>query len=168
MSYPEPHKYEIGTCYGCQKCLFCYENLKQKYCACNLEIKPTQKDTCPDQIIRGQQIHNRSYKVSKTHLAQVNWLKECDKFFGFNTNFNKNFDLTLCSACNSKHDRAKSLYSQSTNNPSNKSELDCETETDDLNELKVKLIIDAKKNSPPEKLLVFTMEEIKDFFLFQS
>ncbi|CAG8821569.1 5160_t:CDS:2, partial [Dentiscutata erythropus] len=134
----------------------------QKYCACNLEIKPTRKDTCPDRTIRGQQIHNRSYKVSKTRSAQVNWLKECDKFFGFNTNFNKNFDLTLCLACNSKHDQAKSLYSQSTNNPSDKSELDSETETDDLNELKVKLIIDAKKNSPPGKLLDTDTDTITD------
>ncbi|KAF0434020.1 hypothetical protein F8M41_004942 [Gigaspora margarita] len=74
----------------------------------------------------------------------------------------------LCSACNLKHDRAKSLYSQSKNDLSDKSDQSSDLETDNLTELKVKVIIDAKKNSPPGKWFVFTIDEIKDIYLLQS
>ncbi|CAG8494250.1 10255_t:CDS:2 [Scutellospora calospora] len=151
MSFSKLHEYDIKTCYSCQKCLFCFKDLKDNFCACDLTKKPSRTDTFPNRTIR----------------AQVNWLKECDKFFGYESDFNKNFDLTLCSACNSKHDRGKSLYLDDQSNISI-SDQDDEIEIINLTELKVMLIIDTKKtNLPPGKWLVFTTEEVNNFYSFQ-
>lgn len=168
MSLPNPREYDIGTCYGCQKCLFCFKDLRNNFCACDLTKKPSRTDTFPNRTIRGRQIHNRCYKTYKTRVAQVNWLKECDKFFGYESDFNKNFDLTLCSACNSKHDRGKSLNYLDDQSNISISDQDDEIEIINLTELKVMLIIDTKKtNSPPGKWLVFTTEEVNNFYSFQ-
>ena len=59
--------------------------------------------------MRGQQIHNRHYGVSTTYLSQITWLKECNEYFGYQSNFNMDFDMIFCSACNSKYDRTKIL-----------------------------------------------------------
>ncbi|CAG8759653.1 4744_t:CDS:1, partial [Cetraspora pellucida] len=114
MSLSKHHNYEIGACYGCQKCLFCFKDLKNKSCSCDLQIKPSRHDTSRSK--RGQQIHNRCYKIFKTRLAQVIWLKERSKLFGYNSNFDKNFDLTLCSTCNSRYDRIKNKKNSLSNN----------------------------------------------------
>ncbi|CAG8802525.1 26631_t:CDS:1, partial [Racocetra persica] len=82
MSLLKHRKYKLGTCYGCQKCLFCFKDLKNESCSCNLKIKPSRTDTFRSE--RGQEIHNRCYKISKTRLAQVTWLKERSNFFGYN------------------------------------------------------------------------------------
>lgn len=171
MSSPTPYK--IGTCYGCQKCLFCFIDLKNNSCSCNKNIKPSRSNTIPDRTVRGQQIYNRNYKISTTHILQTNWLKECNKVFGYQSNFDLNFDMTFCSACNSKYDRAKTLRAikkSSISSQSNNNEIEIiEIDKPIISELKVKIIIDTKKSnsSPSGKWFTLTTETIEDFYLFK-
>lgn len=143
MSIPTPRKYKIGTCYGCQKCLFCFIDLKNNSCSCNLNIKPSRSSTIPDRTVRGQQIHNRCYRISTTHLPQIAWLKKCNKYFGYLSNFNIDFDMTFCSACNSKYDRAKSSKTAKTSNKSQSNAIEViEVIDDDIKPIIIEEVID--------------------------
>ncbi|CAG8497562.1 16991_t:CDS:2 [Cetraspora pellucida] len=194
MSSPKHRKYKIGACYGCQKCLFCFKDLKNKNCSCDLKIKPSHNDTFRTKY--GQEAHNRCYKISTTRLAQVAWLKERSKFFEYNSNFDKNFNLTLCSTCNSRYNRVKNVISLSKDEKINQDNIinqdatdqdtidqdtiDQDTIDQDTVDQDIinQYIIDQNSeieatqstfdNSSAGKWLTFKEEEINNFYSFKS
>lgn len=93
-------EYLLGICYTCQKCLICFTS---KDCECEKNIKPTRVSK-PQ---RGQQIYSRVFTPNKELQAANQFLISANEKFQYNSNFDKSFSFTFCSACNSKFQRLK-------------------------------------------------------------
>jgi hypothetical protein len=94
-------EYLSGTCYTCQKCLFCFTS---ESCECKKHIKPTRVSK-PE---RGQQIYSRAFTPNNNLQISNKFLFAANAKFQYNSNFNNTFSFTFCSACNSKFQRLKS------------------------------------------------------------
>ncbi len=98
-----PCKYLPGTCYTCQKCLYCFKPPLRNSCTCPKEKRRT-RDKTPQQ---GQQIYQRVYKPNQPFPKAKQFLLNANNEFGYESNFEESFSYTFCSACNSKHQRLK-------------------------------------------------------------
>src|SRR5918999_1392484 len=96
--------YLPGTCYTCNKCLFCFSNLQIKSCKCKKTLKPKRKSKPK----AGQQIYPRIYTPTQNLPAATQFLFSADTKFQYNSDFHKEFSFTFCSTCNSKFQRLKS------------------------------------------------------------
>lgn len=107
-------EYQIGTCYSCQKCLYCNANLTIENCNCNKTIKPTNSKK------KGQLgfVRNGVYNPNKCHCVLVALLHSSNQLYGYESNFSKKFNFTLCSKCNSQLNRDQNTYNK--NNEKNK------------------------------------------------
>jgi hypothetical protein len=116
--------YQIGTCFICQKCLYCGESLISKECSCNKDEKPSKNNRTNEvQFYRGLCYHVKSCKpIIKEYLYNSN-LK-----FGYETDFSLSFSCSLCSACNSKISRENNKNSKKKNNSNNSSNKDDSSE----------------------------------------
>src|SRR2546429_1795751 len=94
------HKYLSGTCYICQKCLFCFTS---ESCECKKNIKPIRVSKPK----RGQQIYSRAFTLNNNLQISNQFLFTASVKFQYNSNFNNTFLFTFCSACNSKFQRLK-------------------------------------------------------------
>lgn len=94
-------EYLSGTCYTCQKCLFCFTS---ESCECKKYIKPTRVSK-PE---RGQQIYSRAFTPNNNLQISNKFLFAANAKFQYNSNFNNPFSFTFCSACNSKFQRLRS------------------------------------------------------------
>jgi hypothetical protein len=94
-------EYLSGTCYTCQKCLFCFTS---ESCECKKYIKPTRVSK-PE---RGQQIYSRAFTPNNNLQISNKFLFAANAKFQYNSNFNNTFSFTFCSACNSKFQRLRS------------------------------------------------------------
>jgi hypothetical protein len=94
-------KYLPGTCYSCQKCLYCFEFPQQNACKCNKNKQPT-RTKYPK---RGQQIYQRSFTPNLLFPKANKYLFDANIKFGYNSNFEKSFSYTFCSTCNSQIQR---------------------------------------------------------------
>jgi hypothetical protein len=94
-------EYLSGTCYTCQKCLFCFTS---ESCECKKNIKPTRVSK-PE---RGQQIYSRAFTPNNNLQISNKFLFAANAKFQYNSNFNNTFSFTFCSACNSKFQRLRS------------------------------------------------------------
>ena len=94
-------KYLLGTCYSCQKCLYCFEFPQQNPCKCNKNKQPT-RTKYPK---RGQQIYQRSFTPDLSFPTANKYLFDANIKFGYNSNFEKPFSYTFCSTCNSQIQR---------------------------------------------------------------
>lgn len=93
-------EYLPGICYSCQRCLICFTS---KNCECEKKIKPTRVSKPK----RGQQIYSRVFTPNKELQAANQFLFSASEKFQYNSNFDKSFSFTFCSACNSKFQRLK-------------------------------------------------------------
>src|SRR5215212_5733512 len=100
--------YKIGTCYNCQKCLYCFVELPQEICNCDLTKKPSRTSANIDRSKKGHQVYNR-HVTNTIHSAQLTFLQEANIKFEYGSNFNIDFDISLCVACNSKYERSKKI-----------------------------------------------------------
>jgi hypothetical protein len=94
-------KYLLGTCYSCQKCLYCFELPQQNPCKCNKNKQPT-RNKHPK---RGQQIYQRSFTPDLSFPTANKYLFDANIKFDYNSNFEKSFSYTFCSTCNSQIQR---------------------------------------------------------------
>ncbi|GBB90365.1 hypothetical protein RclHR1_01730013 [Rhizophagus clarus] len=97
-------KYLLGTCYSCQKCLYCFEFPQQNPCKCNKNKQPT-RTKYPK---RGQQIYQRSFTPDLSFPTANKYLFDANIKFVYNSNFEKPFSYTFCSTCNSQIQRYRS------------------------------------------------------------
>ncbi|RIB12698.1 hypothetical protein C2G38_2199965 [Gigaspora rosea] len=94
------YKYQIGTCYRSLKCLYCDKDLYlEDKCKCNLDQKPTKKNTKKTVFIR--------YYKPTLASEQINFLKEKSILFNFNIDFSSFTLFSLCSTCHSIFQRLK-------------------------------------------------------------
>ena len=92
------HKYLLGICYTCQKCLHCFQSSQQDSCKCKKSKQPlrTKKPK------RGQQIYQRVFTPNPLFPKANKFLLDANIKFNYNSNFEETFSYTFCSACNSK------------------------------------------------------------------
>jgi len=86
--------------------LYCFVDLTKKSCACDITKKPSQTDICGDRLTRGHQIHNH-HVSSQIHSSQLTFLQEINNQLEYESDFSIEFDIMLCSACNSRYERSK-------------------------------------------------------------
>ena len=97
------HKYLLGICYTCQKCLHCFQSSQQDSCKCKKSKQPlrTKKPK------RGQQIYQRVFTPNPLFPKANKFLLDANIKFNYNSNFEETFSYTFCSACNSKIQRLR-------------------------------------------------------------
>ena len=97
------HKYLLGICYTCQKCLHCFQSSQQDSCKCKKSKQPlrTKKPK------RGQQIYQRVFTPNLLFPKANKFLLDANIKFNYNSNFEETFSYTFCSACNSKIQRLR-------------------------------------------------------------
>ncbi len=107
----EERKYEIGTCYTCQKCLYCGVNLtcEENKCSCDKSLKPTNSKT---KKLQSGYVRNGVYDPHKSHSVLVTLLQSSNDLYGYNSNFSKKFNYTLCAKCNSQLARDQNAYNK--------------------------------------------------------
>ncbi|RIA83596.1 hypothetical protein C1645_860682 [Glomus cerebriforme] len=93
-------KYKIGTCYSCQKCLYCGVNLKKETCTCKKMVKPTRAN----RISLVKYAYSRAFDPN-SNFNQLDYIKIKNELFEYGCNFSKSFQFSLCSACNSSYQR---------------------------------------------------------------
>jgi hypothetical protein len=96
-------KYLPGTCYTCQKCLYCFKPPLRNPCTCPKEKRRT-RDKTPQQ---GQQIYQRVFKPNQPFPKANQFLFNANTEYGYGSNFEESFSYTFCSACNSKNQRLR-------------------------------------------------------------
>ena len=94
------HEYLSGTCYTCQKCLFCFTS---ESCECKKNIKPIRVSK-PE---RSQQIYSHAFTPNNNLQISNKFLFTANAKFQYNSNFNNTFSFTFCSACNSKFQKLR-------------------------------------------------------------
>jgi hypothetical protein len=97
------HKYLLGICYTCQKCLHCFQSSQQDSCKCKKSKQPlrTKKPK------REQQIYQRVFTPNPLFPKANKFLLDANIKFNYNSNFEETFSYTFCSACNSKIQRLR-------------------------------------------------------------
>jgi hypothetical protein len=110
-------EYKIGTCYSCQKCLYCDINLTiiENECSCNKTLKPTNNKT---KKIQTGFVRNGKYDPNTCHSVLINLLQSSNDLYGYNSNFSKKFNFTLCAKCNSQLTRDQNTYNKNEENKS--------------------------------------------------
>lgn len=98
-------KYLLGTCYSCQKCLYCFQSSRENLCNCKKNVQPSRVKNPK----RGQQIYQRSYSPNQTFPKSNEFLFASNKKYGYNSNFEESFSYTFCGTCNSQIQRLRSV-----------------------------------------------------------
>ena len=97
------HKYLLGTCYTCQKCLYCFEPAQLDSCTCKKSKQPSRAKKPK----REQQIYQRVFTPNPLFPKANKFLLDANIKFDYNSNFEETFSYTFCSACNSKIQRLR-------------------------------------------------------------
>src|SRR6266498_3451757 len=109
-------KYKIGTCFGCQKCLYCGIDLEKLTCKCRKTIKPTKKN-------------------------RTDFIKNRNEHFQYGYDLTKSFYLSFCSTCNSLYQRLKN--SGISNDSSNSIDISNNTYLTDVSEFTGSIDVEA-------------------------
>jgi len=97
-------KYLPGTCYSCQKCLYCFQFSQENSCKCKKFVQPSRIKNPK----RGQQIYQRSYTPDSAFPKSNEYLFDANNKFNYNSNFKEPFSYTFCGTCNSQIQRLRS------------------------------------------------------------
>jgi hypothetical protein len=126
--------YEIGTCFGCQKCLYCGINLKIETCNCQKLAKPSRKN-------RTDLVKNAFSRIfdPTSNPKQFEFIKSKNENFAYGFDLAKSFQFSFCTTCNSSYQRLSDKKSKSNNSASQKihiskdvPQLECNAEIIDL------------------------------------
>jgi len=148
--------YQIGTCFNCQKCLYCFIDLLQETCNCDITKKPLRSDANVDRTKKGYQTHNR-HVSSTLSLAQLTFLKEANEKFGYKQNFSTEFGISFCSACNSKYERSKTKKTKKTFQASTQNK-------EIITQINVQIIIKKNNESSPGKWIKLNVQNSTLFY----
>ena len=165
------HKYLLGICYTCQKCLSCFNS---NFCKYNKNIKLKRKSEPGS----GQQIYHCVFTPDKDLQTANQFLFAANTKFEYNSNFDKNVSFTFCSACNSKFQRLKGKDKLAKRKgktksakmgddfidietPSSPDEFsDVEEEEYDLKEIKLQIVIEKKGKKTSKTITIQPVEYI--------
>src|SRR6266498_2756446 len=104
-------KYLLGTCYSCQKCLYCSIDLTEdkEECDCDKAKKLTNSKYKKQQ---SGYIRNGVYDPNTSHPILITLLQTSNDLYGYNSDFSTRFNFTLCSKYNSQLTRNQSSYNK--------------------------------------------------------
>jgi hypothetical protein len=88
-------KYKRGTCFGCQKCLYCGVDLQQQKCKCKTSKPPNKKNRTAAVKYAYTRIFNPDWTKDKISFVQEKVLK-----YNYSINLKDTFNFSLCSKCN--------------------------------------------------------------------
>ncbi|GBB85775.1 hypothetical protein RclHR1_12210004 [Rhizophagus clarus] len=102
--------YKIGTCFGCQKCLYCGIDLKVGICNCKKIVKPSRKN-------RTDLVKNAYSRVfdHTSNPKQFEFIKIKNESFAYGYDLAKSFQFSFCSTCNSSYQRLSDKKPKSNN-----------------------------------------------------
>ena len=104
---PYKRQYTIGTCFLCQQCLYCDTKLSFIRCKCDLNIKPTLKNTKKEKSNLYFRVYNPQTKNTVYNKLQLEKLEEANTLYSYNTNFLSKFNFSLCILCHNMMARLK-------------------------------------------------------------
>ena len=86
--------YKIGTCFRCQKCLYCGIDLKVEICNCKKTVKPSRKNWT-------ELVKNAFSRVfdSTSNPKQFDFIKIKNESFAYGYDLAKSFQFSFCSTC---------------------------------------------------------------------
>jgi hypothetical protein len=101
-------KYKIGTCFGCQKCLYCGIDLIKETCECKKMVKPTRTNRTAAVKNAFPRVFNPNSSISS---KQLDFIKNKNECFQYGYDLKKSIQLSFCSACNSfyQHSAVKNM-----------------------------------------------------------
>lgn len=97
------HKYLLGTCYTCKKCLYCFQPPQRTLCKCKKDKQPARVSNPK----RGWQIYQRVFIPNQPLQIANEFLFTANTKFDYNSNFQEKFSYTFCTSCNSKFQRLR-------------------------------------------------------------
>lgn len=118
-------KYKNGTCFGCQKCLYCNIDLKKDTCNCKKTVKPTKKNRTD--LVKNA--YPRAFKPASSNSKQLDYVKNKNECFQYGYDLKKTIQFSLCTTCNSFYQR---LSDSNSSRKTGKSEETEATEVIDL------------------------------------
>ena len=89
--------YKIGTCFRCQKCLYCGINLKVEICNCKKTDKPSRKNWT--ELVKNA--FSRVFDPTSSSSKQVDFIKVKNEGFAYEYDLTKSFQVSFCTTCNS-------------------------------------------------------------------
>src|SRR6266496_375001 len=92
MAMPYERQYAIGACFLCQQCLYCENKLSFTTCQCDLNKKPTLKNTGRDKRNLYSRVFNPQTKHTVYNKLQLEKLEEANKFYSYNIDFSSKFN----------------------------------------------------------------------------
>ena len=160
--------YQIGTCFTCQKCLYCAKNLTFEKCLCNKDEKPAKSNRTAK--VRGYR--GLCYDASSCQP----WLKELMNDSNFKFSYGVNLEpplfCSLCSACNSKITREinkaeKEIKKEKSSNTKKFNNTSTSSIVDLTKELQFRISIKNGKETLPSILVNFSLDnmEYNDFLM---
>ncbi|CAB4427887.1 unnamed protein product [Rhizophagus irregularis] len=99
-------KYQIGTCFTCQKCLYCGKDLLFVNCHCNKYEKPAKNNRTAK--VRGYR--SLCYDTSNAQPFLKEFMSRSNLKFGYEVNLETSFYCSLYTACNSKISRENNKF----------------------------------------------------------
>jgi len=153
-------KYLSGTCYSCQKCLYCFQSSQQDSCKCKKTKQPLRTKTPK----RGQQIYQRAFTPDQFFPKANKLLFDANIKFGYNSNFENPFSYTFCSACNSKIQRLRhedKITQQAKKNDNEMNTSDISSNEKEVDNIDTDDNIDKEKNNE-EYYVIEEEEDLED------
>jgi hypothetical protein len=107
MAMPYERQYAIGACFLCQQCLYCESKLSTTTCQCDLNKKPTLKNTGREKRNLYSRVYNPQTKHTIYNKLQLEKLVEANKFYSYDIDFSSKFNFSLCVICHNIMTRLK-------------------------------------------------------------
>jgi hypothetical protein len=107
MAMPYERQYAIGACFLCQQCLYCESKLSITTCQCDLNKKPTLKNTGREKRNLYSRVYNPQTKHTVYNKLQLEKLVEANKLYSYNIDFSFKFNFSLCVICHNIMTRLK-------------------------------------------------------------
>jgi len=99
-------EYELGACYGCQRCFVCGLMADADLCECDKSLGPRtgRRASATKGFKYNGFIYKRGFQVdadNKNSSAAV-WYRSKSKIFGYGLDFDERVEIYLCGGCNSE------------------------------------------------------------------
>lgn len=114
---PYERQYAVGACFLCQYCFYCENKLTFMKCECDLNKKPTLKNTGKEKRTLYTRLYNPKTKHTIYNTSQLKKLKEANQTYSYNIDFSSKFNFSLCTICHNVMAKLKKKFSNSKSNP---------------------------------------------------
>jgi len=154
--------YQIGTCFICQKCLYCGKVLTFEKCQCNKDEKPTKNNRTTK--VRGYR--GLRYDIDNSQPFLKEFMNKSNLKFGYEVNLETSFYCVLCTACNSKMSRESNKIGKEIKKEKTKSDVSSKKSSDLMvvnptKELQLRVSIKNGKETLPSILINWPFDDME-------